>query len=338
MTEQRHLGALVVGAILCVTLLPPSTAEGSGGLLATFPHGSPEDARWTMLKLEVTQPGVVPTVVAPLQGSVCPFVWSFQFLTGTPDDAVIYNGVTINLGNGHGGAEAYAIGPAGWTTDAAVLTQDHNGLSCMDMTWTLIFGELPVGTVYMLEYLAGSDFASTATLSVDHPGVTIVGRSSGDDVVYLDPRDFEGGTHVGVYSPPSCAPLGFQADGSCGTWWTGGEAGGVVVNDDRHATIHFEHHPLFQVTTGVHGEDSGMDVSNITVTDPAGAVMSNVAGADAEVAGLNVNGRGFGIMRTKNVPAGAYDVRLEGASVGILANPQWHVYGVDAVFPEELVT
>lgn len=322
--RSKNLGALLVaGALLSLVVTPIATATDD--LTLTFKHGAPEDPAWTMYKLEVTQPGVKPTMFVDFAFQGCPIYWSFQFLKPSADGPVVYNGVGFNFGNGYSGVDASSEG-----TPLAISTIHNDGAKgCFTLDWTIEFGALPLGTVYFRQARAGAHIDATATITFG-PGVSLVDQSEGFTGYYVAGHEFEGGTHAQALSPRVCSLPSVSPSGvGCEVEQQAGLQG-ADVSLDRHTELTFEHRPMF-----LFANKGSVQASNASVTDPVGTVVTNSRFADATVAGISVL-PGEIMSTSANLPSGTYSFAIDkSASVGALNSAAWYLVAFDFELPED---
>lgn len=314
--------ALALVTLVVAALAPVSGAQSEQPFYESV--AEPGAPAWRITKLDVTEEGIVPTLKVQFTEAVCPLTWGFSFVVGSPESAWVYNGQGFALGGGAGGISARAGGVTiGRDQDSGCATAD---------VWTIIFGELPLGTVYLLETRSGSDFRGWARLYLSGPGVEKVASSVGFESMLLSQDDFEGRAHVGVASPHMCViPNAPSPDAPC-SQWAGGSRANMDVGIGRVARARFEHHPWFAFQTfGVSTSSPFSSVGNASMMDPLGGVT--YAGSPQVTAlGLAVNPQGIR-SATTGLPPGEYEFRID---LNVDANPTgWWATWWDLEFPEE---
>lgn len=326
--NHRAPWAVALVAMFAMSALPTSGADESATTLYTFHTGAPGEPTWTILKLDVTHPGVHPIVTYFSSEVHCPMYWGSYFMIGGPNDAHPYNSLAFGWSSGRWGYDATVSTPL-FVDHTARMTNDGADGPCSWPDPTVIYGELPVGTVYMLQFQAGLPFTSTSTFSVDGPGVTIVGTSSGS-TFYHNESNMANGWGLSAFGPPFCgAPWELP---NCSTLHTnqGGHVG-AVVEVERSALLHFKHHPF------VLFRDVGDETwSNATVTDPNGnEYFAEPKPGAGKLGELNENSEGI-LIQNMTMPSGYWHFTIhKSANLGAGAHPGWFFTGADLRFPEE---
>lgn len=319
--------ALGLVAILAASLVPASGADSPTAPFYTFHFGGAGQPTWTILKLNVTQPEVTPIVTYnAVTTPKCPMTWGTEFLTGSPGNTLAYNGLMFDWSAGRTGAHVRYVTPVIAGSPPVSTIIEDGATSCMWLDPTVTYGELPLGTVYMLQYFAGIPFETTSDLTFSGPGVTLAGASSGSSTFYINETQF-GGMGAVVYSPPYCGGLTEQTDCDPMHVNPGGSVGASVALD-RWSQFRFRHRPFY-----VFSDEGTWSISNATLTLPTGEIR--YARADNEAAGYTLDGQGIMDFNLTG-PSGFYRWNVhQSAAVGALATPGWHVMGADVWFPEE---
>lgn len=333
MTTKNHRVplAFALAALFAATFVPVSGAESLTPLY-TFNMGSAGDPTWVMLKLDVTQPGVTPRVSYRTPDFHCPSTWGTSFMTGSPGNTDLYNGFGWDLAYGRTGVDARVEAPTLVVRTGFV--ENDGAEACAWQNTTVIYGELPVGTVYVLQRVAGVPFVSTSILSVDGSGVSVVGMSSGKTSFYGNETEWNGYGGV-VHGPPFCGAPTEVANCPPQAMNPGGIIVGASAHALRHISLRFKHRPFFTFM-----EDEAAAVANASVTYPDGDVLY-LPDAPIEVAGLGVRVSGMTLDpiitdRTLAAPTGMYRFAIQAsAEAGVMHKPGWHISGADVWFPEE---
>lgn len=333
MTTKNHRVplAFALAALFAATLVPVSGAESLTPVY-TFNMGSAGDPTWVMLKLNVTQPSVTPSVTYRTAEFHCPSTWGTSFMTGSPGNTDLYNGFGWDLAYGRTGVDARVETPP--LTIRTGFVQNDGQEACAWQNTTVIYQELPVGTVYVLQRVAGVPFVSTSIFSVDGPGVSVVGTSSGTTSFYGNETDWNGYGGV-VHGPPFCGAFTQAADCPPNAMNPGGVVGGASVHALRFIDLRFKHRPFFTFV-----EDHRAAVANASVEYPNGD-FRYLPRSPVEVAGVGVRMAGMMVEpiitdRTLAAPAGMYRFAIEAsAEAGLAYKPGWHLSGADVWFPEE---
>jgi hypothetical protein len=319
--------ALALAALFAASLVPISGAD-TPNTLYTLQLGSAGAPKWTILELNVTEPSAFPQVYYEAPKYRCPMTWGTFFMTGTPADADTYNSLAFDFHSGRTGAEVdYGLFIVNGRRPIVMI--DDGAEHCNWMNVTVNYGELPVGTVYMLQYVSGVPFDAKATFRVQGTGaagVSVVGVSSGTSTIYRNETEFTG-TGVIVLSPPWCGMLG---EIPCAPEHLNqGGGSGASAELERTAAERFRNHPFWFFQ---HVADAR--VSNASVRYPDGSVhyeWSNFASAG----GQNVLGGGMG-QKKMGAPPGVYQFRIhDSAGVSRWGPPGWWITGADIWFPGE---
>lgn len=316
--------ALAIVALFAASLAPLSGAESQTDVY-TFRVGSPGDPTWTMLKLNVTRPGIEPSIQYSSSAFRCPAMWGTWFMTGTPEDASVYNGVSFLFGMGRTGADVYVSAFATVHEDEI---QEDGAETCKSMNVRVNNGELPVGTVYVLNIAAGVPFVGSARFFVDQPGVEVVGVSSGSTSIFRNETEFGRGVGAVAYSPPFCASSAEDLLVMCAreSMMPGGYVG-ASAQVARRAPLKFEHHPFF--TFGY----SGNGVTNASIQYPDGH-FEYMASPLPEPGPAYALGASMAIHHMGPPPGQYYFHVTAGATAGKGAG--WKIAGADIWFPEEV--
>lgn len=333
--RAAYVAAVLVSWLLLM-VVPAQAADGATAL-AAFSPGAPGSPSWSVLKLEVSEPGRSLLGVIDDSDIRCPLTWSFVLFQGAFPDVTILGRMSVDFAYGHHGARVHTSGPV-------VVDYDDMGHDGAEECPTggggieMKFGPLPAGTYYLLQFKAGTPFPGHAVLTNPDGGVRIAAESSGDRVVYLGGDDFgKGEAHVRAQSPVACGyPSADPSTGFCepGYRWAGGTTGGVDAGWGRSAKVEFRDRPYFSfgATTNLVG------VANATVTDPLGRVHEvQTTGVDFGAATVGASSMTY----TTRAPPDSYvsgeyvfDIRMNANTGRALAVP-WHLSGVDYHFPEE---
>jgi len=317
--------ALALAALFAATLAPVSGAD-SATTIYTF-HTGPDQPKWTILKLEVTKPGIAPTVRFETDEYKCPSYWSTWFYQGTPDDARSFNSFGFMHAVGRHGADTYISTPAA-THHKDAMTPD-GAESCLWFNLDVNFGELPLGTVYLLHLAVGVPYVGSATFVADASGVEVVGISSGMSGFFMSETSLGNGQGVVAHGPPFCGAPQEVLDCPAPHMNPGGHFGAAVEMDQRR-TFTFKHHPWLRVTPR-----GSVVVANASVELPDGRVKYLNQG-DAQVGNLEVNPSQIRLT-DMGLPSGRYRVTVhQSAHVGVLSYTGWHIVGADLRFPEEI--
>jgi hypothetical protein len=287
MYPQNHrapLAVAIVALFAATTLTPASGAEAASDPFYTFRFGGPGQPTWTILKLEVTQPETTPTVAYGAAQPRCPMVWGTYFMTGTPGDTRSYNGLMFNWNAGRTGAHVRYDTPVLRGSPPAETIVNDGAESCAWWNPTVVYGEMPLGIVYMVQYFAGVPFESTSTVSFSAPGVTLLGVSSGSSSFYINETEF-GGTGAVAYAPPFCGAPTEVANCAPMHMNPGGLAGASVALD-RWAQFRFRHRPLYFLA-----DQGTYSISNATLTLPTGEIR--YAHANNEAGPFTLDGQGI---------------------------------------------
>lgn len=316
--------ALAIVALFAAPLVPVSGAD-SPAILYTFRTGA-DQPKWTILKLEVTKAGVEPFVELRTNEFRCPSYWSMWFYEGTPQNASSFNSFGIMTAVGRHGTDTYISTPAGnrHTDD---MTHDGSE-SCLWFDFNVDFGELPLGTVYLLHMAVGVPFEGSATLIADPSAVRIVGASSGASGFFYSETALGNGQGIVAHGPPFCGGPTEVLDCPSEHYNPGGHVGAAVELGQRNS-FNFKHHPWLRVTPR-----GSVVLANASVEIPDGRVKYLNHG-DARVGDLEVNP---GQIRITDMgyPSGRYRVNVhQGVHVGALSYAGWHIVGADLRFPEE---
>lgn len=322
--------ALVFIAVLAAASLVPISGADTSLTLRTFHTGGPGDPSWVILKLNVTQEGAIPHLEYRTDKLACPMTWGTHFYTGTPADAVSYNGLTFDFHAGRSGVDFYGDTPVFGEHDRKM--EEDGADHCLFGGFNVDYGELPLGTVYMLEIVTGMPFESTTTFQVLGGGVSIVASSSGSTTFYLNDSDFAEGVSLVALGPPWC---GAPTEVPCTEEHLneGGEFG-ATAEFDRTWPITFKHHPFWSLEH--HG---GLSVSNASVEFPDGSFRYEKT-ALASQQGTNVNAHGLSQL-SMGAPPGKYWFNIGadadvGTPVGpFIGPPGFFATGADLRFPDE---
>lgn len=318
--------ALALVALFAATFVPVSGASEQPTTLYTFRTGAPTDPTWTILKLEVTRPEVIPSVHYGASDVRCPMYWSTYFMTGGPNDAHPYNSFGFSWSSGRWGYDVYATTPL-FVEHTARMFDDGAEQCAWDNT-TVNYGELPVGTVYVLQLNAGLPFESVSTLSVNGPGVSVTGVSSGRTSFYHNETNLGRGWGVVAYSPPFCGAPQELPECSPGHMNAGGHFG-AAVEVDRELPIKFKRHPFVLLRNA-----GSTTISNASITDPTGKSYY-LGGGDGQFSDLHVNA-GSIFLQNMTMPSGRYMFKInKSVNIGDGAHPGWFIMGADIHFPGE---
>lgn len=317
--------ALALAALFAASLAPVSGADARTTLY-TFDTGAGEP-KWTILKLEVTKPGIEPFVEFRTDEFRCPSYWAIKFYQGTPANASVYNGFGIMTAVGRHGADTYITTPVG-TSHTDDMTHDGEE-SCLWFDFNVDFGELPLGTVYVLHMAVGVPFEGSATLLADPSGVQVVGMSSGASGFFYSETVLGNGQGIVAHGPPFCGGPTEVLDCPADHYNPGGHVGAAVEIGQRKL-VNFKHHPWLRVTPR-----GSAVLANASVEIPDGRVEYLHHG-DARVGDLEVNPGEISI-NDMGYPPGRYMVNVhKGVHVGALSYSGWHIVGADLRFPEEV--
>lgn len=327
MLTKTNRAPLALGlATLMVAMLVPVSGADADAPLYTFELGGPGEPKWTMLKLNVTRPGAIPYAYYEAPQYRCPMTWGTFFLTGTPDAAETYNSLSVDFHSGRTGAEVGfdAVFVAG---RRPIVMMDDGVEHCLWMNVTVEYQELPVGTVYMLQYVSGVPFDGRSTFWVDGSGVTVEGVSSGTRTFYVNETEFAGTLGVIALAPPWCG-VPWEVPCSADHLNQGGGIG-ASAELDRRAALRFRHHPFWSFS-----QAADVSVSNASVLYPDGTVQYETS-RFASPGGQNVIGGTMELLET-GAPPGVYEYRVHNAvGAGRWGPPGWWVTGADIQFPEE---
>lgn len=314
--------ALALATLMVATLVPVSGADASPAYL--FKLGGPGEPRWTMLKLDVQAPGISPILTYETSQMRCPMEWGTHLLTGSPGATLSYNGFIFNWAVGSTGVDGRIQTPL-LIARQQVAAENDGVESCSWTNFTANYGEMPVGTVYLLQYAAGIPFPARSALTFDAPGVAIVGVSSGTTVTYVNGTEFLG-DGAEIQSPPFCGGIFEQTDCDPNHVNPGGTVG-ASAGVERWVTKRFKHHPIYFFS-----EDGSVEASNASMTYPDGRVRH--ARSNDEAGPLTLNGQGLMDFNLTD-PSGWYKWQYTAsASVGLQAG--WHLTMADVWFPEEV--
>lgn len=316
--------ALALVAMFAMSLAPVSGAE-SQTTVYTFETGG-DAPRWTILKLEVTEPGIEPRILFESDAFRCPSYWSAWFLQGTPDDAESIGSFGFVNAVGRHGAHAVIESPLA-NHHHPHMTNDGEE-SCLWFNIDIGFGELPLGSVYLLHLTAGVPFTGSATLSVDRPGISIVGISSGYTSIYKNETNFANGNSVVAHGPPFCGGPTEVLDCPSGHYNPGGHFGAALATG-RTTYETFKHHPFVRMVPR-----GTLTFANASVVYPDGSVYY-LEGEELPATTLEMDPRQLMITRM-GAPSGQYQFRVDAsAHVGVLSYTGWHLMGADIWFPDE---
>lgn len=320
--------ALAVIALFAMPLVPVSGAD-SPTTIYTFQTGEGAP-RWTILKLEVTKPGVEPIIEFRTDEFRCPSFWYGSFMTGTPDTATSLSSFGFIYAVGRHGADAYSTTPAGTIHQDPMVADGEESCSWPELE-VVEYGELPLGTVYLLHLTAGVPFEGSAKLvSPVADAFHVVGVSSGSESFFLSETRFGGGQGAVVHAPPWCGAPQELPDCDPNHVNPGGHFG-AAVELDQSRTMTFKRHPwIFAMARGT------VVAANASIEYPDGRVKYLREGDIARIAGLELGQRTLSI-ENMGAPPGRYRLNIEqSAHVGVLSYTGWHVTGADLRFPEEI--
>jgi hypothetical protein len=247
-------------------------------------------------------------------------------MTGdSPHNATVYNGLAYLDGRGREGAH--------WNGNFVAVNKEvdllqDDSATCQLTDVTMQFGELPLGRVWVITFIAGAPSAGEATLGVDGPGVSVVAESRGATSFWLNNTQFAGGESVMVASPPVCGSPVLTVPPGCAGDLPAGTAT-VDVEAQRIWGVKFHHHPFFFFQP-----DFGLTtIHNETVTAPDGRVLYSTPMPGMPDAVTPVFSEGV-ITSQFDLPPGTYVGRIA-ASAGAGPGAEWMWSGADVWFPEE---
>lgn len=315
----------VVAIVVTIPLAPVSGADSPTDPFYSFHFGGSGQPTWTILKLEVSQPEVRPTVSYQADEARCPMTWGTYFMTGTPGNTRAYNGLIFDWNAGRTGTDTRVETPVIKGRPATILVND-GAASCAWWNPVVTYGELPLGVVYMVQFSAGLRFESVATLTFDRAGVTLLDASWGATSFYANETEF-GGMGFVAFSPPFCGGPTEIADCPPDHVNPGGLTG-ASVGADRWVQTRIKHRPLY-----LFSEDGTHTLSNASMQMPTGEVR--YARANSEVGPFARDGQGI-MDFSLTGPTGWYRwTAHQSVAIGTTQKPGWHLAGADVWFPEE---